>query len=136
MPQQQEESLPPMSPKRLAIIGGVIATIIIAIIIITSTSAGKPSVDSLDGKVETTSAAAIKAQVDLNYLTEGEYAYSYNNLIEEAKEEDKPLLEKYRNNLKEFDYIVRGDGKAYQIKYTNVAGEEITIDGNYSEDYH
>ena len=133
---QQEESLPPMSPKRLAIIGGVIAVIIIVVIIVTSTSAGKPKVDSLDGKIETTSAAAIKSHVDLNYLTEDEYACSYENLIEEAKEEDKTLLEKYRNNLKGFGYSVRGDGKAYQIKYTNVAGEQITVNGNYSEDYH
>ena len=133
---QQEESVPPMSPKRLAIIGGVIAVIIIIVIIITSTSAGKPSVDSLDGKIETTSAAAIKAQVDLNYIEQGRYAYNYENLIEEAKGEDKPLLEKYRNNLKDFDYSVRGDGKAYQIKYTNIAGEEVIVEGNYSEEYH
>jgi len=133
---QQEESLPPMSPKYLAIIGGVIGVIIIVIIIITSTSAGKPQVNSLDGKLETTSAAAIKAQVDLNYVTEGEYAYSYENLIEEAKPEDKELLEKYRDNLKDFEYSVKGDGSAYQISYTNITGEQITIDGNYSEDYH
>ena len=133
---QQEESLPSLSPKRLAIIGGVIGVIIIIVIIITSTSAGKPSVDSLDGKVETTSAVAIKTHVDLNYLTEGEYAYSYENLIEEAKPEDKELLEKYRDNLKDFEYSVKGDGSAYQIKYTNIAGEHVTVDGNYEEDYH
>lgn len=136
MSQQEEGSLPPMSPKRLAIIGGSIAVIIIVIIIITSTSAGKPSVDSTSGKIETATAAAIKAQVDLNRVEQGSYAYSYENLIEEATEEDKARLEKYRATLKDFDYTVRGDGKAYRITYTNIAGEEITIDGNYSEDYH
>ena len=133
--QQQEESQPPMSAKYLAIIGVILAIIVIAIIIISSTSAGKPSVDSLDGKVETTSAAAIKSHVDLNYVIEGEYAYSYENLIQEAKEEDKVLLEQYRDNLMDFEYLVRGDGRAYQIKYTNIAGDAIVIDGNYSEEY-
>lgn len=133
---QQEESLPPMSPKRLAIIGGVIAVIIIVIIVITSTSAGKPSVDSASGKLETATAAAIKAQVDLNRVEQGSYAYSYENLIEEANEEDKARLEKYRSTLKDFRYTVRGDSRAYQIKYTNIAGEEIIVSGNYSEDYH
>lgn len=133
---QQEELAPPMSPKRLAIIGGVIGAIIIAIIIITSTNVGKPSTSSSQGKIEIATANAIKAQVDLNYIEQGRYAYNYENLIEEAKEEDKPLLEKYRTSLNGFDYSVRGDGKAYQIKYINISGEEVIVEGNYSEEYH
>jgi len=125
-----------MSPKRIAIISGIIAALIITFLIILATGGGKPSANTAQGKLETSTVAAIQAQINLNYVTEGNYAYNYDNLIEEANDEDKSLLREYRDSLNEFDYSVRGDGNAYQIVYTNIAGEKITINGDYKNEYH
>lgn len=133
---QQEENLPPMSPKRIAIIGGVLAVIIIVVLIASMAPRPKQADTSTRGKLEIATAAAIKSTVNLNYVKEGVYAYSYDNLIEESEPEDQTRLKEYRDILKDFEYSVRGDGRAYQITYTNVDGDKITVDGNYSEEYH
>jgi hypothetical protein len=134
--QNKEETLPSMSPKRLAIIGGVLVTIIAIILIVTSLGGSKQASTSTAGKLETATVKAIQANINLNYVKEGEYAYSYENLIQESEPKDQTLLREYRDILKDFDYSVRGDGKAYQITYTNVDSEKIVLEGDYEKEFH
>jgi hypothetical protein len=132
---KQEEIIEPLPVKRLAIIGGVIAAIILIVIIVTSTSAGKPSVDSLSGKVETTTVSAIQATANVYYVKKGYYPVSYEEMIESDPQYAEDL-KSYKTKLKDFEYTRRGDSQAYQITYTNIAGEKITVNGDYKNEYH
>lgn len=132
---KQEEIIEPLPVKRLAIIGGVLAIIILIIVIVTSTSAGKPSVDSLGGKVETTTVSAIQATANVYYAKNGYYPVSYDEMIESDPDYAEDL-KGYRTKLKDFGYTRRGDRQAYQITYTNIAGEKITVNGDYKNEYH
>jgi maltose-binding protein MalE len=133
---EQEETLPPMSLKRIAIVGGVLVAVIIIVLVATNVSKSKLAETSPQGKLETSTVEAIKATVNVNYVKEGKYAYSYENLIEESEPEYQNKLKEWRDELKDFDYSVRGDGKGYKITYTNIDGDRITVAGNYSEEYH
>lgn len=132
---KQEEIIEPLPVKRLAIIGGVIAAIILIVVIVTSTGAGKPRVDSLEGKVETTTVAAIQATANVYYVKNGYYPVSYNEMIESDPQYADDLKD-YLTKLKDFEYTRRGDRQAYQITYTNIAGERIIVDGDYENEYH
>lgn len=132
---KQEETIEPLPVKRLAIIGGVIAAIILIVIIVTSTSAGKPSVDSLGGKVETTTVSAIQATANVYYVKKGYYPVSYDEMVKSDPQYAEDL-KSYKAKLKDFEYTRRGDRQAYQITYTNIAGEKIVVEGNYTNEYH
>jgi hypothetical protein len=132
---KQEEIIEPLPVKRLVVIGGVLAAIILIVVIVTSTSAGKPSVDSLGGKVETTTVSAIQATANVYYVKKGYYPASYEEMIESDPKYAEDL-KGYRTKLKDFEYTRRGDSQAYQITYTNIAGEKIVVNGDYKNEYH
>lgn len=136
MAKQVEDGLT-SSPKRTLIILGALIAIIVVMFAAMSLSNDPDKqkeqlMSSTSGRVETTSADAVKAAIDLYRVQEGRYPWSYEDMLETLGSHTKD----YAKNLPEFDYSRRGDGEAYRFTYRSIAGETVTVEGNYSEEYH
>lgn len=131
--------------KRLGIIGAIIALIIILMIIVTlpkqdgkgTTQTNNASQATIDlGKA---SAEVVKATLNLYYLDNGNYPVYANTVNEDSaiNQESKDSYNKATTaTLKDFDYSVKGDGKAYKFTYLSADGKTVEINGSYENEYH
>ena len=79
----------------------------------------------------------LKSQLDLYYLENGKYPINDEDFKEYLSKdtEDNGASLRSIEELNQFDYSVRGDGKAYKIKYNSASGDRKSVSGNYEEDY-
>jgi len=123
------------STKRTLIILGVIVGIFIILmgVVALTDNPKERLLNSPQGKIEVLTANELKARINLFRVQEGDYPYNYDELMKTIPPKDGS---DYRTTLKNLDYSRRGDGEAYRFTYINAAGELVTVEGNYSEDYH
>lgn len=103
-------------------------------------------------KLEIAYVEMVKASVNLYRVAYGTYPYDAEVLIRDLEvyaktERVQPDLKegmsdsikstkKAVNELKDFDFSLRGDGEAYQITYTDFEGNKKVIEGNYNKEFH
>jgi hypothetical protein len=123
------------STKRtLVILGAVVGVLIILMGFVALTDNPKERMlNTSQGKIEILTANELKARINLFRVQEGDYPYDYDELMKTIPPKDGS---DYRTTLKDLNYSRKGDGEAYRFTYINVAEELVTIEGNYSEDYH
>lgn len=80
-------------------------------------------------KLDKDESALISSALDVYYTNHNVYPNS-------IKELNNAEVAKSANELKEFNYKVRGDYKAYQFTYVDHNNQKQTVTGSYSEQYH
>jgi hypothetical protein len=96
-------------------------------------------------KQDTAKAELLKAILNVYYVYHGKYPITLDRLGEDIQENPSQIygdtnkgatsLQDVRG-LKGLDYTVRGDSQAYKFIYTDAAGVDQSVEGNYSHDYH
>lgn len=95
---------------------------------------------------ESAAVELIKSDLNLSYVFYENYPIDMGSLSEDLLkiyERDQQKGQEYvtsmkraMKNLKNFEYSVRGDRKAYKFSYTDLHGEKKEVEGNYEEDFH
>jgi len=90
-------------------------------------------------------ARVIKADLNLYYVLYKQYPDDTRSLLEglrkdtyqDKKETEKQVLitEKSIRELKDFNYVVRGDEQAYKFTYMGQFGRK-EVQGEYQKDFH
>jgi len=131
--------------KRLAIIGAVIVAIILIIIIFTIPKGSSETTKTLDATTqarvdyEKATAGVVKSTLNLYYVNHGEYPITIQRVVEDEKIDQKSrtlFKDAIEVELKDFDYSVKGDESAYKFTYKSVTGEQISQEGDYTNEYH
>jgi len=131
--------------KRLAIIGAIIVAIILIIIIFTIPKGSSGTTKTLDATTqaqvdyEEATAGVVKSTLNLYYVNHGEYPITLQRVIEDENidQESRTLFkDAIEVELKDFDYSVKGDESAYKFTYKSVTGEQISQEGDYTNEYH
>lgn len=81
----------------------------------------------------------VEASLNVYYTKYGRYPLSWEELVNELDKNNKESADYMKNvneKLNKFEYKVRGDQQAVQIKYTDYNGNEQTLDFSYISDYH
>ena len=131
--------------KRLAVIGAVFVAIILIIITFTIPKGSSGTTKTLDATTqaqvdyEKATARVVKSTLNLYYVNHREYPISLQSVIEDENidQESRTLFkEAIEVQLKEFDYSVKGDESAYKFTYISAAGDQVSQEGDYTNDYH
>ena len=88
--------------------------------------------------LENTVINSAKASLNLFYVRHNEYPLNWEKLVSDFKEENNSteIIDSIDTRLKNFEYKVRGDNQAAQIKYINYDGEEKVVEFSYKDDFH
>lgn len=108
-----------------------------------STSSDKDTLVALLAR-DNADAKVLKATLKVYYIANAKYPFSYDELVSYVdsdqsgnwSSEDKRNFNAIKTNLKDLNYTVRGDERAYQFTYTDSAGKPVRVTGEYQNDYH
>lgn len=132
--------------KIVLIILGVVVALAISYVTLglATQSARREKAQQATAQYEKASVEVIKAGLDLHYVLYGTYPSGTDVLLADMqenkdgiwpKEADPNALKESLGVLKDLDYSKRGDSRAYRITFTDVYGNQVSTEGNYSQDY-
>jgi hypothetical protein len=115
-----------------------LAILILGVLAIISTSHGTDEKQSTSDNTamieyEDSLIAVAESQLKVYYLDRGRYPLEFDELLDYVTigaDNIQNILE-----LKDFEYVRRGDAQAYKISFTNSDSEHVVKQGNYQEDY-
>jgi len=100
----------------------------------------KKNILKLTNNVEISCVDVVKSTANVYYTIYGRYPVNFDYLVEDLKDEKEMDLSTVKrcvaDELSQFEFNTRGDGKAVQIIYVDIYGKKQTTEINYSTDFH